>query len=192
MVNITIHGASGLNYLEMKSLWQAAGIFQLHLDTPDGFWSRRSRPDPLGSPKMGQQGSRPDVNVHDLRHRPSRGSQEFPNTSMTKFVTESTSESSTKHVTYVFIYNIIMYMCIYVYPSTYVQIIVYICVYVHYMYSTGAVFFSDLPAYPRWMFPPRHYEPPMTWQILPSRFLLPSGYVKIAIENGHRNSGFSH
>ena len=22
--------------------------------------------------------------------------------------------------------------------------------------------------------------------------LLPSGYVKIAIENGHRNSGFSH
>ena len=36
MVNITIHGASGLNYLEMKSLWQAAGIFQLHLDTPDG------------------------------------------------------------------------------------------------------------------------------------------------------------
>jgi hypothetical protein len=37
MVNITIHGASGLNYLEMKSLWQAAGIFQLHLDTPDGF-----------------------------------------------------------------------------------------------------------------------------------------------------------
>ena len=90
---------------------------------------------------MGQQGSRPDVNVHDLRHRPSRGSQEFPNTSLTKFVTESTSESSTKHVTYVFIYNIIMYMCIYVYPSTYVQIIVYICVYVHYMYSTGAVFF---------------------------------------------------
>ena len=91
---------------------------------------------------MGQQGSRPDVNVHDLRHRPSRGSQEFPNTSLTKFVTESTSESSTKHVTYVFINNIIIYMCKYVYPSTYVQIIVYICVYVHYMYSTGVVFFQ--------------------------------------------------
>jgi len=25
-----------------------------------------------------------------------------------------------------------------------------------------------------------------------SMFFLPSGYVKIAIENGHRNSGFSH
>jgi hypothetical protein len=24
------------------------------------------------------------------------------------------------------------------------------------------------------------------------REMLPSGYVKIAIENGHRNSGFSH
>jgi hypothetical protein len=24
------------------------------------------------------------------------------------------------------------------------------------------------------------------------RFQIPSGYVKIAIENGHRNSGFAH
>ena len=27
------------------------------------------------------------------------------------------------------------------------------------------------------------------WQV---KLRLPSGYVKIAIENGHRNSGFSH
>ena len=83
-------------------------------------------------------------------------------------------------------------MCIYVYPSTYVQIIVYICVYVHYMYSTGAVFFFRPSSIPKVDVSTRHYEPPMTWQILPSRFLLPSGYVKIAIENGHRNSGFTH
>ena len=29
------------------------------------------------------------------------------------------------------------------------------------------------------------------YRYIPNLFPLPSGYVKIAIENGHRNSGFS-
>ena len=76
-----------------------------------------------------------------------------------------------------------------------------IYIYIHsiyYLHSYPASFFSS-PALQRPPRPPSSWSPPppvvkKTSEIHqdPMIFRLPSGYVKIAIENCHRNSGFTH